>query len=66
MYPYNYIVPYNRGNMHRNNNRVFGGFAVPFLLGGITGSLLTRPNYYYYPNYYPMGYPMNYNYYYYY
>lgn len=55
-YPYNYIVPYNQRNMYRNNNRIFGGFAVPFILGGITGSLLARPNYYYpgytYPYYY--------------
>lgn len=65
MYPYNYIVPYNRRNMYRNDNRFFGGFAVPFILGGITGSLLTRPNYSYYPTYstYPT-YPMYYNYYY--
>ncbi len=76
---YNYNIPRYRRNMYQNrpfnrhDDRFFtGGFAVPFLLGGITGSLLTprRPyyygvpynNFYYYNNnFYP--YP-NYPYYY--
>jgi len=57
--------PYRFNNFRRpNNNRFGGGFLFPFVLGGITGSLLTpnyppRPpyppyNYYYrpYPYYY--------------
>lgn len=46
---------------YSNNNRLFGGgFVVPFVLGGITGSLLNsqRPNYYYPP--YPTFYNNNY------
>ena len=45
---------YNNLNGH-NGNRFGGGFFGPFILGGITGSLLTnRPNNYNnYPNYYP-------------
>jgi len=42
---YNNIYPY------RNNNRYVGGFFGPFILGGITGSLLA-PNFYR-PNFYP-------------
>ena len=55
---YNNNIPQNNFNMQRpnhnhqnNNNRFFGGFAVPFVLGGITGSLLT-PRYNTYPVYY--------------
>lgn len=36
----------------RYNNRLAGGFAVPFLLGGLTGGLLAPafgPRPYYYP-----------------
>ena len=57
---YNNNIPQNYGNMQRpnnrrlnnNNDRLFGGFAVPFVLGGITGGLIanSRPNY---PVYYP-------------
>lgn len=48
--------------MRGNDRFVGGGFAVPFLLGGITGGLLApafypRP-YYYYPR--PMPYPYSY------
>lgn len=51
----NYIMPNYQTNMPRrgfglrnNNDRFFGGgFAVPFILGGITGSLLARPNNFY-------------------
>lgn len=45
----------------RNNDRFFGGgFAVPFLLGGITGGLLARPNNNYgYPQPYPVPFVVN-------
>ena len=60
MYRYNYM---RRPVMNNNGNR-FGGFAVPFLLGGITGGLLAPafyPRPYAYPPYpvYP-GYPVYY------
>lgn len=50
--------------VYGNNRFIGGGFAVPFLLGGITGGLLApifyprpyyyppRPNFYSYPVYY--------------
>ena len=53
--------PNNFQNNH-NDDRFFGGFAVPFVLGGITGGLIanSRPNYpvYYqpYPYYQPYSY----------
>ncbi len=65
MYP-NYNMYYNNRNMryakrpnnYGNNNR-FGGFVVPFLLGGLAGGAIANgrpnqnPNYYYpYPYYY--------------
>ena len=64
---YNNNIPQNYGNMQRPNNRrpnnnnnngdrFFGGFAVPFVLGGITGGLIAnnnRPNYPVYYPYYP-------------
>lgn len=71
---YNNNIPHNYGNMQRvnrsrnnqNDERLFGGFAVPFVLGGITGGLIanSRPNYpVYYPTY-PYYYrPMPYQYY---
>lgn len=40
--------------MPYNNNRFGGGFAVPFILGGLTGGLLA-------PAFYPRPYPV-YNY----
>jgi len=66
---YSNNIPQNYGNMQRpngnfrpnrrgNDERLFGGFAIPFVLGGITGGLIAnnRPNYpvYYqpYPYYY--------------
>lgn len=65
----NNIMPQYRMNMSRsrfgiprnNGDRLFGGFAVPFLLGGITGGLLARPGGfggygYAYP--YPYPYPV--------
>ena len=48
--------------MPYNNNRIVGGFAAPFILGGITGGLLApafypRPYPIYPPTYYPRPYP---------
>lgn len=56
---YNNNIPQNFNNMQRNNrrrpsqnnDRFFGGFAVPFVLGGITGGLIAN-NRYNYPVYY--------------
>lgn len=60
MYP-NYNIPHQRQTMQtrrnyqnyppRNDDRFLfgGGFLGPFLLGGIAGSLVTRPNYNYPP-----------------
>ena len=61
---YNSNIPQNYGNMQQgnrpprpnNDNRFLGGFAVPFVLGGITGSLLTPR--YNYPIYYGFNGPM--------
>ena len=68
-------IPQNYGNMqmnrqnsfnnkvrHNNDERFFGGFAVPFVLGGITGGLIAnnRPNY---PIYTPYPYYQPYPYY---
>lgn len=54
MYSNNYIPNYRintqrRGfGLNRRDDRIFsGGFAVPFLLGGITGGLLAQPNNFY-------------------
>ena len=80
----NYNIPQYTRNMqsyrtqnytHSSNNdgdRLFfgGGFAAPFILGGIAGSLLSRPNYpiygpgpiFYPPRPYPY-YSSTYNYY---
>lgn len=48
---YSYNVPLNSRNMYqqnRNDDRIFGGFAVPFLLGGLAGSAWSsRPNSFY-------------------
>lgn len=41
-----------RYNPHGNNRFMGGGFAVPFILGGITGGLLA-PAFYPRPYYYP-------------
>ena len=66
---YNNNIPQNYGNMQRpnnrpnqNNDRLFGGFAVPFVLGGITGGLIAnnRPNYPVYYPYYPQYQPYPY------
>ena len=39
-------------NNYRDNRLIGGGFAVPFVLGGITGGLLA-PAFYPRPYYYP-------------
>ena len=49
--------------MNNKDSRFVGGFAFPFLLGGVTGAALApafyRPNYqpYYMPYYGPYYYP---------
>ena len=51
----------NRPNNNINNDdRFLGGFAVPFVLGGITGGLIANNRYNNYPMYYPVYpyYPM--------
>lgn len=63
---YNNNISHNYGNTQRinrprpnnNDDRIFGGFAVPFVLGGITGGLIanSRPNYPYYYQPYPYYY----------
>lgn len=52
----------NNYRQYGNQNRIAGGFLGPFILGGITGGLVSplfygnRPNYYYPPYpYYPYG-----------
>ena len=64
MYQANYMRRPVMRPMPYNNNRFIGGFAVPFLLGGLTGGLLApafypRPYYRPYPPY-PYGPPMYY------
>ncbi len=68
---YNYNIPqngriysrnFNRPPMRPNNDDRFlgGGFLAPFLLGGVGGYLLGRPNYNYngpIPVYFPNGVP---------
>ena len=44
-----------RPNQGPNDDRFIGGFAFPFLLGGVTGAALA-PNFYR-PNYRPYPYP---------
>ncbi len=54
--------PMNRNGFSRNNGDRFfgGGFAVPFILGGLAGSALANNNQNYYPVYYPYPYPYPY------
>ena len=59
-----YYIPSNyQGAYQGNDERLVGGFAFPFLLGGVTGAALApafwRPNYGYRPPYYypPGPYP---------
>ena len=61
-------VRYNYPNYSNNyDDRVFGAFAVPFLLGGLGGAAivgLARPRpVYYNPSPYYQQYPYNYPYY---
>ena len=63
MYKEHYYRNFQPNYYNNRNNRFIGGnFAVPFLLGGITGGLLApafypRPYYPIYPQpYYPMYY----------
>ena len=65
---YIYNIPQYQRNMYyrnvnSNDQRLFGGaFLAPFLLGGVAGYALGRPNYYYYPQpYYYYPYPTYYN-----
>lgn len=72
MYPRNYYnkyQPYQKQTIvnppiYNKNDERFGGFIAPFILGGITGSVLSRPNYYPYQPY--AQYPVYNNSYYYY
>ena len=69
MYPRNFRrqPSYNNNAYYpsrRNNDRLFfpGGFVVPFVLGGLAGSALSRPNYgYYQPTPWYQPYPTYYN-----
>lgn len=58
MYRPNAMTPRPNPN-YQNDDRLVGGFAFPFLLGGVTGAALApafwRPNYGYRP--YPAPYP---------
>ena len=67
---YGYYIPtYNTKSNNTNDERLVGGFAFPFLLGGVTGAAIApafwnngygynRPSYYYPPRPYPYyGYP---------
>ena len=58
MYNPNYVYqPQRPIRFNNTNNRIIGGgFAVPFLLGGLTGGLLA-PAFYPRPYYRPMPYP---------
>lgn len=70
MYSNNIMPNYGR-NMHRggfglrrkDDRFIGGGFAVPFILGGITGGLLSRPNNFGGPYPVPAPYPVPYPYY---
>lgn len=65
-YPYNNMMYQNSDNIQyisEDDDRFFGGFAFPFLLGGVTGAAIApafyRPNYgnyYNYPPYRPYPY----------
>ena len=47
----NYPIYQGQGN---DDRLIGGGFLGPFILGGLAGGLINRPNYYPYP---PMYYP---------
>ena len=67
MYPNyynNYFNNYKNNQNYPNDERFIGGFAFPFLLGGVTGAALApnfcrppynRPPYPLYPPYPPYG-----------
>lgn len=62
MYNYsNYPMSNNVGVQNSGDERFIGGFAFPFLLGGVTGAALAPnfwgPGYRPYPNYGPRPYP---------
>ena len=48
---YNNFMRRPRPNYYYGNNNRIGGFALPFVLGGITGGLLA-------PAFYPRPYPI--------
>ncbi|MCM1371124.1 MAG: hypothetical protein NC181_04490 [Clostridium sp.] len=55
---------YQNPNYYQNDNRLVGGFAFPFLLGGVTGAAIApafwnRPTYGPRPPYGPPGVPYN-------
>lgn len=54
-----YNQNFYRRRPYYNNRIIGGGFAVPFLLGGLTGGLLA-PAFYPRPYYYPAPQPMPY------
>lgn len=65
-YPYNNMMYQNNNNiqyMNENDDRIIGGFAFPFLLGGVTGAAIApafyRPYQNYNNNYYPPYYYNN-------
>ncbi len=67
-YPYSNMMYQNDDNIqyiNGNDDRIIGGFAFPFLLGGVTGAALApafyRP-YPYYGGYYPQYGPYPYYY----
>ena len=69
----NYQQNFSNKSHNINDDRLVGGFAFPFLLGGVTGAALApafwnggynnRPYYYYNNYYYPPYYRPYYRYY---
>lgn len=64
---YQYQTPYSDNFRNQDDRIIAGGFAAPFLLGGLTGALLApyaynRPYYQPYPAYYPYYQPYPYPY----
>lgn len=55
---FNYRRPVSRPNFNNDDRFIGGGFLGPFLLGGVGGYLLGRPNYQGpIPVYFPQGRP---------
>jgi len=54
---YNYQRPFDNAQYNNQGDRFIGGFAFPFLLGGVTGAALApnfwRPGYGYNRPFYP-------------